>query len=532
MSAYLLRRFGQGLLVLWAAFTLTFFLLQVLPGDAVLIKFQNPDLGLSPAQIAEMRLAYGADSPLWRQYLHTLLAMLHGDFGYSLQAGLAVSSLIASNLPDTLSLALPAFLLAVALAFALAFASRLPGLRWLSNFLQSLPVLFISLPTFWLGIALIQLFSFQLRWIPVINPGPLEGLILPVIAVALPISAPLAQILMRSMDQVAVQPFVAVARAKGMSETGVLWRHVMGNALLPALNIAGLLLGELIAGALITETVFGRSGLGQLTQQAVNNQDIAVLQAVVMISALLMAIAPQWFTSANPLEGIPGAQRLAPQAHYWLGTDQLGRDLWTRVVYGAVHSLSAALIAVAIGLVVGTTLGTLAGALAGRVESTIMRLVDVLLAIPSLLLQLTVIILLGFGTVNAAVAVGVAAIASFARLARAEVVRVRHSDYVEAARGSGGTFFAVFWRHILPNSLTAVLAFATLQFGQAMLALATLSFLGYGTPPPVPEWGLLIAEGRNYLSTAWWLTTFPGLAVVAVVLAANRLSRQWSGAHP
>ena len=419
MSAYLLRRFGQGLLVLWAAFTLTFFLLQVLPGDAVLIKFQNPDLGLSPAQIAEMRLAYGADSPLWRQYLHTLLAMLHGDFGYSLQAGLAVSSLIASNLPDTLSLALPAFLLAVALAFALAFASRLPGLRWLSNFLQSLPVLFISLPTFWLGIALIQLFSFQLRWIPVINPGPLEGLILPVIAVALPISAPLAQILMRSMDQVAVQPFVAVARAKGMSETGVLWRHVMGNALLPALNIAGLLLGELIAGAL-----------------------------------------------------------------------------------------------------------------AGRVESTIMRLVDVLLAIPSLLLQLTVIILLGFGTVNAAVAVGVAAIASFARLARAEVVRVRHSDYVEAARGSGGTFFAVFWRHILPNSLTAVLAFATLQFGQAMLALATLSFLGYGTPPPVPEWGLLIAEGRNYLSTAWWLTTFPGLAVVAVVLAANRLSRQWSGVRP
>lgn len=161
----------------------------------------------------------------------------------------------------------------------------------------------------------------------------------------------------------------------------------------------------------------------------------------VMIAALLMAIAPQWFTSANPLEGIPGAQRLAPQAHYWLGTDQLGRDLWTRVVYGAVHSLSAALIAVAIGLVVGTALGTLAGALAGRVESTIMRLVDVLLAIPSLLLQLTVIILLGFGTVNAAVAVGIAAIASFARLARAEVVRVRHSDYVEAARGSGGTFF-------------------------------------------------------------------------------------------
>lgn len=197
-----------------------------------------------------------------------------------------MSELIASNLPDTLSLALPAFVLAVLLAFALAFASRLPGLRWLSNFIQSLPVLFISLPTFWLGIALIQLFSFQLRLIPVINPTPLQGLLLPIVTVAIPISAPLAQILMRSLDHVAAQPFVAVARAKGLSETAVLWRHVTGNALLPVLNIAGLLLGELIAGALITETVFGRSGLGQLTQQAVNNQDIAVLQAVVMISAL------------------------------------------------------------------------------------------------------------------------------------------------------------------------------------------------------------------------------------------------------
>ena len=284
MSHALLRRSGHGLLVLWAAFTLSFVLLQVLPGDAVLIKFQNPDLGLSPAQIQEMRVAYGADSPLWQQYGHTLFAMLRGDFGYSLQAGVPVSELITSNLPDTLSLALPAFALAVVLAFALAFASRLPGLRWLSNTIQSLPVLFISLPTFWLGIALIQLFSFQLKWI--INPTPLQGLILPIVTVAIPISAPLAQILMRSLDQVASQPFVAVARAKGLSETAVLWRHVTGNALLPVLNIAGLLLGELIAGALITETVFGRSGLGQLTQQAVNNQDIAVLQAIVMISAL------------------------------------------------------------------------------------------------------------------------------------------------------------------------------------------------------------------------------------------------------
>lgn len=301
MQRSLLRRVGQSVLVLWAAFTLSFFLLQVLPGDAVLIKFQNPDLGLSPDQIAEMRLAYGADNPLWQQYVHTLLAMLRGDFGYSVQAGVPVSEQLISNLPVTLQLALLGFALATIIAFALAPLSRLPALRFLRSVLQSVPALFISLPTFWLGIALIQLFSFQLRWIPVINPSALQGLILPVITVAIPISAPLAQILLRSIDQVSTQPFVAVARAKGASESHVLWHHVMRNALLPVLNVAGLLLGELIAGALITETVFGLSGVGQLTQQAVNNQDLAVLQAVVMISALAFVLINLLVDALMPL---------------------------------------------------------------------------------------------------------------------------------------------------------------------------------------------------------------------------------------
>lgn len=249
----------------------------------------------------------------------------------------------------------------------------------------------------------------------------------------------------------------------------------------------------------------------------------------VMLLALLAAFAPGFFTHFSPTEGVPGAQRLAPQAAYWLGTDQLGRDLYTRIVYGASQSLSAAVAAVAMGLIGGTTLGVLAGAFGGRTENALMRLVDVLLSIPSLLLSLSILILFGFGTVHAALAVGIASIASFARLARGEVVRVRRSEFVEAAYGSGGSFWRVLWRHILPNSLTAVIAFAALQFGQAILALSTLSFLGYGTPPPTPEWGLLIAEGRNYLATAWWLTTFPGIVVVAVVLAANRISRQLAG---
>lgn len=285
MGRYLTVRFGQALIVLWAAFTLSFVLLQALPGDAILIKFQNPDLGLSADQIAQLRLSYGADTPVLTQYVHAVFSLLKGDFGLSLQSGVPVSELLSENLPSTLLLALLGLIIATVLAFVLAGLSFLSPFSWLRAALQSLPSLFISVPTFWLGIVLIQIFSFQLGWIPVINPGPWQGLILPTLTLALPISAPLAQILMRSIDQVQTQPFVAVARAKGASRAGVLWRHVLGNALLPTLTVAGLLLGELIAGALITETVFGRSGLGQLTQDAVNTQDSSVLQAIVVISA-------------------------------------------------------------------------------------------------------------------------------------------------------------------------------------------------------------------------------------------------------
>ncbi|QWA12322.1 ABC transporter permease [Sodalis ligni] len=290
MHRYLYGRLGQALLVLWAAFTLSFFLLQVLPGDAILIKFQNPDMGLSPAQIADMRAVYGADAPLWRQYLHTLVDFIRGDFGYSVQTGVPVAQLLTTNLPPTLRLAVCGFLLAAILAGGMALLAGLTSVRWLRGIWHALPSMFISVPTFWLGIVLIQVFSFRLKWVPVINPGEWAGLILPILTLAVPICAPLAQILIRSIDEVQTLPFVAVARAKGASRAGVLWRHVARNAVLPALTIAGLLFGELIAGALITETVFGLSGLGQLTQQAVNNQDVAVLQAIVVISATAFVV--------------------------------------------------------------------------------------------------------------------------------------------------------------------------------------------------------------------------------------------------
>ncbi|MFJ6321537.1 MULTISPECIES: ABC transporter permease [unclassified Rhizobium] len=285
MTKYILTRIGQALLVLWAAFTVSFVLLQSMPGDAILIKFQSPDYGLSPEQLADIRAAYGADGSMLQQYIHTVWSFLSGNFGYSLQAGVSVSSQLAVSLPSTLLLAGFSFLLAAILAVVIAILANLSGFGWLRGFMQSLPSLFISVPTFWLGIMFIQIFSFRLRLVPVIDPGPWQGLILPILTVAIPISAPLAQIILRNIDEVLTRPFISVARAKGASHGQVLWRHVAKNTLLPVLTVAGLLFGELIAGAVVTETVFGLNGIGNLTKHAVDAQDVAVLQAIVVISA-------------------------------------------------------------------------------------------------------------------------------------------------------------------------------------------------------------------------------------------------------
>ncbi|MFD6269740.1 ABC transporter permease [Nocardia asteroides] len=250
-----------------------------------------------------------------------------------------------------------------------------------------------------------------------------------------------------------------------------------------------------------------------------------VAASAVLVVAIGWALVPSVFASGDPLTGVPAEKFQSPSAAHWFGTDNLGRDLYTRMVHGAGLSLTATLTAVGIALVVGSLFGLLAGAAGGIVDTAIMRVVDVLLSIPALLLSLALVTALGFGTRNVALAVGISLIANFARVMRSEVLRVRHAPYVEAAHASGVRWYAVLARHVLPNSVQPVLALAAVEFGMAVLAVSSLSFLGYGTKPPTPEWGSLISEGRNFLASAWWLTTLPGLVIVAVVLSAQRLGR-------
>lgn len=253
-----------------------------------------------------------------------------------------------------------------------------------------------------------------------------------------------------------------------------------------------------------------------------------VLAIIIVVTALAFVVMPQLFTSYSPIDEV-GEHMSAPSIQHWLGTDELGRDLYARIVYGAVHSLTGALAAVLFGFVVGGLLGLVSGSAGSFIDLVVMRFVDVLLAIPSLLLSLSIITLLGFGSVQVALAVGVTSVAGFARLSRAEVARIKNLEYIEAAYGSGATFIKVLYRHILPNALYTIVGYAALQFGHALLQIATLGFLGYGVQPPTPEWGLLIAEGRNYIATGWWLTVMPGIFVIVLVVAFHRISRALIG---
>ncbi|MGW6195810.1 ABC transporter permease [Kribbella sp. NPDC055110] len=243
---------------------------------------------------------------------------------------------------------------------------------------------------------------------------------------------------------------------------------------------------------------------------------------------LIAAIHPGLFVSGDPLQQDASQMLLPPSAHHLFGTDDFGRDQFTRTVYGTRLSLQAAVVAVLIGLVSGSLLGLVAGALRGKLDSVLMRVVDIMLAVPSLIVSLAIISALGRGTLNIAVAIGINSTAGFARLMRAEVLKVSNAKYVEASVFAGHGYVYRLFRHVVPNASRSVLAAATMDIGTAILTVAALSFLGLGAPPPTPEWGLLVAAGRTFIGVQWWLSLLPGLVIVLTVLAVYRIGRSFN----
>lgn len=284
------RRFALAVFVLWAAFTVSFLILYALPGDPVSILAGPDATDISPEQLDALRREYGLDRSLIAQYAGQLGDVVTGDLGRSVQSRRPVATLIAEQLPATAQIATAGLATAVVFGGGLALLATYVRSRWLSHLLLGLPPVGVAVPSFWVGLLLLQQFSFRWTWFPALGNAGWRSIVLPAITLALPTGALVAQVLAKSLDNTLREPYIDTAQAKGASRGRVHVRHALRNAALPALTMAGLLVGNLLSGSVVTETVFSRQGLGRLTATAVAARDLPVVQGLVLLGALVFVV--------------------------------------------------------------------------------------------------------------------------------------------------------------------------------------------------------------------------------------------------
>lgn len=267
-----------------------------------------------------------------------------------------------------------------------------------------------------------------------------------------------------------------------------------------------------------------RSQMGEVWHQFRRNKGAMVGSAIVLIIVFVALFADVFLDYDTQVVGQNVAERLQwPSARHWFGTDELGRDIFFRVLYGTRFSCSVGLVAVTIGLVIGVTLGAIAGFYGGTLEEVIMRGTDILGAVPNMLMAIVIVSVLGQSIWNLMLAVGITSVPQFVRITRAAVLTVRNQEYVEASKAIGLSNRRIIFKHILPNCLSPIIVQATLRVASAIISASSLSFLGLGVPAPSPEWGALLSGGRKYIRDYSYMTLFPGLAIMITVLALNMM---------
>ncbi len=249
----------------------------------------------------------------------------------------------------------------------------------------------------------------------------------------------------------------------------------------------------------------------------------AVVGLIIVVAFIALAVLAPWVSPQDPIATSWGAIRQAPSAEHWFGTDEIGRDVLSRVIWGARASLLAGIVSVSISLMIGIPIGLAAGFFGGYVDAAISRVTDAFLACPFLILAIALAAFLGPSLTNAMIAIGISAAPIFVRLTRAQVLNTKEEDYIEAARAVGNSPLRIALRHILPNITAPLMVQATLAIAAAVIAEASLSFLGLGQQPPAPSWGSMLNTAKNYIDNAAWMAIWPGLSIFLLVLAFNIL---------
>ena len=273
-----------------------------------------------------------------------------------------------------------------------------------------------------------------------------------------------------------------------------------------------------------TTTTKNRSQIAEIWGRLKRNKMAMLGLAILLVLVALAILAPVLFDYDTKVIAQDMSIRLqGPSAEHWFGTDEFGRDIFARMAYGTRVSLVVGIISVSVSLIIGGTLGAFAGFYGGAVDAVIMRVMDVFLAIPSILLSMTIVAALGTDLVYVMVAIGISGVPNYARIVRAAVMGVKDQEFVEAARAIGASNATIIFREIIPNCLAPIIVQSSLSVASAILSTASLSFIGLGVQPPDPEWGAMLSGGRAYMRDALHLTLFPGLAIIITVLALNLL---------
>ena len=367
--------------------------------------------------------------------------------------------------------------------------------------------------------------------------------------------------------------YVDFARSKGITSGEVRTRHVMRNAMISTVTLLSMRMAAMLGGSVIIETVFSVPGIGKLASDAIFGRDYAVVQYVVLLFAgaghqsdhryplflpgspgqsvergvrmkryhgvspleqkrsmpawlakpsfvigllivlvvILMALFPQFIAPYDPIATDVTVSNQAPSAAHWFGTDFYGRDIFSRVIWGTRIDLLIGVLGVVIPFLVGGMIGLLAGYYGGFLDSLLMRITDIMMAFPFTILVITIMAILGQGLINLFIALWLVGWMSYAKLVRSEVLVLKDSEFIQAARVAGFSDARILFRHLLPNVISSAVVFAASDVVMCMLTGASMSFLGLGVSPPTPEWGSILNEGRNFITFAWWPTLFPGL---------------------
>jgi len=286
-AKYVASRIGQAILAVLGVYVVVFVIVTVLPGDPVSSHLRNPEFNYSEDEIEQLLSYYHLDRSLWEQLGVALARLSHGDFGLSLSANRPVTAVLWDGIPSTLQLAGTAFVLATILAFGIAIAAFYLPPRFGGGLLRAFPSLFLSMPNFFIGLIVIDVFSFQLGFFRINDYQSLNALIYPALTLAIPASAPIAQVFITALDGARAEQYATVAISKGITRFRLLSRHLLPNAALPTLTIAAIIVGDLVGGSIITEAIFGRTGVGSIIELAATEQDVPVLQAAVTLAAVL-----------------------------------------------------------------------------------------------------------------------------------------------------------------------------------------------------------------------------------------------------